>query len=122
MKYIFALLFFVSSTTFAAMTKEEACEVKKNKKLEMNVIAFNIANFFTTHTPEGGPYKRQRFVCENHICDIVKSDEFDLEYEPDHPDADTTGFVKYPHIDREEEMQAMLAASREHDEAAKLCP
>lgn len=122
MKYVLLVTTLLSSTAFGAVQKDEACAVKKEARMQSNIIASNIANWNTTRTPEGGPYKRKSLTCKNHVCEIVESVAFTEEYEPDHPDADMAGFVKYPKVDINEEMTAMLKASDAFKEAEKICP
>lgn len=119
---IFASLMFASSFSTAAAKNTEACAIKKNKRNEMNVIASNLANVNTTHTPDGGPYRRQEWVCKGLNCDVVLHDDNIIKYLPGHPDADQDGYVRYPNINLVTEMKAMLHASMAHDEAQIACP
>ncbi len=102
----------------------------------MDVIANNIANANTTHTPGGGAFKRQLVVfaqkpggaTENSdeaggidawdkaACKpmgIVQDQTPDrLAFDPSNPDADARGYVHYPNISVVKEMVDMMAASR----------
>ena len=44
--------------------------------------------------------------------EVVQQDNYRFEYDPDHPDADENGMVKYPDIDMVEEMTSMVSANR----------
>lgn len=44
--------------------------------------------------------------------EVVAQDKFRFEYDPDHPDADENGMVKYPDVDMVEEMTRMVSANR----------
>lgn len=109
-------------------------------RTKMNVVAENIANSETTRTAEGGPYQRKMVVFEkqdpagfdamlNHemargdgvkVTEIVSSPEdFRLEYNPEHPDADPeTGYVKMPNVDVLSEVADMMVARRSYDASA----
>lgn len=41
--------------------------------------------------------------------------DFKLVYDPEHPDADADGYVKYPNVDREKELVDMLSAVRSYE-------
>jgi flagellar basal-body rod protein FlgC len=103
------------------------------------VVVSNMANAQTTHTPEGGPYKRQLVVfrtqhqaqfptmtlaslevrpaAEGVRVERVVADKKPpvLRYEPGNPDADAQGYVAYPNIDPIEEMTDLLGAVRAYE-------
>ncbi len=106
------------------------------------VVASNMANAETTHTAEGGPYKRelvvfrarplQRFpmllasnggtpllpeAARGVSVDEVLADPRPpvLRYEPGNPDADKKGYVAYPNINPVEEMTDLLGAVRSYE-------
>lgn len=109
------------------------------QRMRMNTIASNIANINTTQTPEGGPYRRKDVVFEampdaKNFGEIITSSDpagnFQrvqvtdvlsdrkaplLKYEPDHPDANSDGYVAYPNINLMEEMTNMIQASRSYE-------
>jgi flagellar basal-body rod protein FlgC len=108
------------------------------QRARMNTISSNIANINTTHTPEGGPYRRKDVVFEAmgdtrnfgemitakpdeqiqrvQVTDIVPDRKAPLlKYEPDHPDANEEGYVAYPNINLMEEMANMIQASRSYE-------
>jgi flagellar basal-body rod protein FlgC len=104
----------------------------------MNVIAENLANLETTRTPQGGPYRAKRVVFasrpfEGSFGDVLRS-ELDakanlvevagiiednsqprLVYDPQHPDADSKGYVAMPNISVIHEMVDMLMATRAYE-------
>ncbi len=43
---------------------------------------------------------------------MAESDQFRFEYDPNHPDADENGMVKYPDIDLIREMTQLVSANR----------
>ena len=118
---LFALVLLGQVTGFAAQ-KIQACRSKSQIQNEMNAISSNIANANTTRTPEGGPYKRQSYVCKNGQCSIEQSANFVTKYLPDHLDADAQGYVKFPDINVEKEMQKMIEATRAYEKAVEICP
>jgi len=109
------------------------------ERLAMDVIANNIANANTTHTPQGGAFKRQLVVFaqkadptaqpENDgVADesagqagvqavgIVQDQTPDkLVFDPSNPDADPRGYVHYPNVSVVKEMVDMMAASRAYE-------
>jgi flagellar basal-body rod protein FlgC len=105
------------------------------ERLAMDVIANNIANANTTHTPQGGAFKRQLVVYSEKAgsadtiggdsggeasagggvkaIGIVQDNSPDrLVFDPSNPDADARGYVHYPNISVVKEMVDMMAASR----------
>ena len=115
------------------------------QRTRINVVSANIANAKTTHTIEGGPYKKQQVVFEDILIanskktntndvettnsknsdislrgvgvkSIVQSDAKPvMRYEPTHPDADENGYVAYPDINTMEEMANLIEASRSYE-------
>lgn len=109
------------------------------ERLAMDVIANNIANANTTHTPGGGAFKRQLVVfgqkpgssdetagadgsTENggqggvEVLGVVQDQTPDrLVFDPSNPDADARGYVHYPNISVVKEMVDMMAASRAYE-------
>jgi len=95
------------------------------QRLRMGVIASNLANVDSTSTPEGGYYKRRDVHFKAVLLDaqnqvygvivdkVVKDNRPPIvKYEPENPDADEDGYVKYPNIDPVEEMTNLIEASR----------
>lgn len=97
------------------------------ERLNMDLIAGNIANANTTVTPEGGPFRRQLAVFMEQydtlgrpagvVVDKVIRDPSELRkvYEPGNPDADAEGYVSYPNVNIINEMVDMIAASRSYE-------
>ncbi len=103
------------------------------QRFRMDVASQNIANVDTTRTQNGEPYSRKMVVMQERFSDmldtqrnkvgqgveiseIVEGDKsFKLVYEPDHPDADDLGYVRYPNIDMVKEMMDMMSATRSYD-------
>ena len=114
-------------------------------RTRINVVSANIANAKTTHTLEGGPYKKQQVVFEDILLannkktntndvettnnknsdialrgvgvkSIVQSDAKPvMRYEPAHPDADEKGYVAYPDINPVIEMVDLIEAMRSYE-------
>lgn len=118
---LFTLVLLAQVTVFATV-KNQACRSKSQIQNEMNAISSNIANVSTTRTPEGGPYKRQSYDCVAGQCNINQSSKYVTKYLPDHPDADAEGYVKFPDINLEKEMQNMIEATRAYEKAVETCP
>lgn len=112
------------------------------QRTRINMVSANIANAQTTHTTDGGPYKKQNVVFEEVLLDSAKnknkenlSDEIDplslrgvgvreildskeepiLKYEPEHPDANKDGYVAYPNINPVIEMVDLIEAMRSYE-------
>ena len=109
------------------------------QRMRMNIIATNLANAHTTRTSEGGPYKpqqvvfgassslspfeqllisqqREQGVREVRVLGITEDPEgVRLEYDPQHPDANATGYVAYPDINIVQEMADLLATTRSYE-------
>jgi flagellar basal-body rod protein FlgC len=100
------------------------------QRRRMDIIASNLANLETTHTKEGGPYRRKMVVMSTKPTmdfeDIlesqaegVKVDEiiedsspFMKVFNPGHPDADKEGYLLKPNVDLIVETTNMLMARR----------
>jgi len=99
------------------------------ERLEMDVIANNVANANTTRTPEGGPYKAETVfllpggVQENvagglanagvRVSAVVQDNRPPrLVYDPSNPEANSKGYVAYPNVDPVTETVNMMAAQR----------
>jgi flagellar basal-body rod protein FlgC len=114
------------------------------ERFRLNVISSNLANQNTTRTPEGGPYRRRDVVFEAappaggetapataatgtanrsgkpamgvKVVEVVTDPRPPIKkYQPDHPDADASGYVSYPDINTFEEMVNMLSATRSYE-------
>jgi flagellar basal-body rod protein FlgC len=103
------------------------------------IVAANMANAETTHTPGGGPYRRKEVVfassgnlpfrmmlagfhpCGNNMIPAVRVQRVVDDstpplkrYEPGHPDADKEGYVAYPAINPVQEMVDLMGAVRSY--------
>jgi len=112
------------------------------QRTRINMVSSNIANAQTTHTTEGGPYKKQNVVFEEVLLDAAKKDgennfldkidplalkgvnvkeiidskeDAILKYEPEHPDANEDGYVAYPNINPVIEMVDLIEAMRSYE-------
>jgi len=115
------------------------------QRTRINVVSANIANAKTTHTEEGGPYKKQKVVFEEMLLSASnKTNSNDVEstnnrnsanelrgvgvksisqtdanpvmkYEPTHPDANAEGYVAYPDINPVVEMVDLIEAMRSYE-------
>ena len=112
------------------------------QRTRINIVSANIANAKTTHTQEGGPYKKQQVVFEDVLINsknnsnkvesnnqssdisfrgvgvksIVQSDAKPvMRYEPNHPDANEQGYVAYPDINPVVEMVDLIEAMRSYE-------
>jgi flagellar basal-body rod protein FlgC len=98
----------------------------------------NLSHMDTTRTPQGGPYRRKLpiFTAETvqqangrpfkerldreledvRISEIIEDPrDFQLVFNPAHPDADEFGYVQMPNINVIEEMVDMLSAKRSYE-------
>jgi len=106
------------------------------QRQRIEVISSNLANAGATRTADGGPYRRKDLVFESTTPDSAFSQAFGSalgmepeagvrvvgifedatpfvrKYEPNHPDADTEGYVLYPNVNPIEEMVNLLSATR----------
>ncbi len=103
------------------------------------VVAANMANAETTHTPSGGPYRRKEVVFASAgdmpfrmmlagfhpgIGNMIPAVRLERvlddptpplkRYEPGHPDADKEGYVAYPAINPVQEMVDLMGAVRSY--------
>ncbi len=101
------------------------------------VIAANMANAETTHTEDGGPFRRKEVVFSAagnpsfHLAFTGASGDASraagtvrvsqviddpappvMRYEPGHPDADKDGYVAYPAINPVQEMVDLMGSTR----------
>lgn len=105
-------------------------------RLQMDVVANNIANLNTTRTAAGTPYRR-RFVIQAERTESFESAlsremektpkagagvqiaaiqedtaPYKLKYDPTHPDAGPDGMVRLPNVDLLQELTDMMMATR----------
>lgn len=89
----------------------------------MEAIAANIANAETTRTAEGGPYRRRVAVSEGNGTQVrVVNDTTPgrMVYDPGHPDADASGYVRMPNVDIATETVDLMIARRMHEANASV--
>ncbi len=105
------------------------------QRKRMETISSNLANMETTRTAEGGPYRRKDVVIHSlpvdgpfgavlheelgdHLREVVVTGVVEDQseplrvYNPDHPDADESGYVKMPNVNMVKEMVDLINASR----------
>lgn len=100
----------------------------KAQGTRMKVISENIANSSTTgKSPGEDPYRRQLVTFKNimdrkedlkHVkVDKIVTDNsaFTLKYDPSHPAADESGYVKQPNVNTLVEMMDMKEAQRSYE-------
>jgi flagellar basal-body rod protein FlgC len=107
------------------------------ERLRMEVAANNIANAYSTSTPEGGPYRRQRVSFQSAMDPLLKSGMHQQQagglggvrvvgvepdasplprvFDPGHPDAQPDGYVTMPNVTLPHEMVDMVTASRAYE-------
>jgi len=108
------------------------------QRLRLDVISSNLANINTTNTPEGGPYRRREVVfaaqpvtdgfgevlnseMEKNLRKVEAVDVIvdrrppKMIYDPQHPDANASGYVGMPDINVMEEMVNILSATRSYE-------
>lgn len=81
------------------------------KALESSLLQMDRSN--TAHVSE--PSTRSQEMLNADLgprIQIEEQEQFRFEYDPEHPDADENGMVKYPDIDLIEEMTRMVNANR----------
>ena len=100
--------------------------------VRMNVVAENIANAYTTHSVDGGAYKRKVVSFES-MLDPASSNASpgsgtvqvsqiatdntpgQMIYEPSNPDANKDGMVQMPNVNLSTEMVDLMTASRAYE-------
>ena len=103
------------------------------ERRRLALIANNIANVNTTRGVGGEPYRRKYAVFKTLLDNEMGSQDYLREkgvmidkivtdnspflsiYDPNHPDADEKGFVKYPNVNIVEEMVDLVASSRAYE-------
>jgi len=122
---------------FSALEVSGSAMAAERQRAE--VVAANLANAETTHTPEGGPYRRKEVVFASsgnlpfrmmlagfhstlsgsmpavRVQQVVDDPAPALmRYEPGHPDANKDGYVAYPAINPIQEMVDLMGAVRSY--------
>lgn len=112
------------------------------QRTRINVVSANIANAQTTHTKDGGPYKKQNVVFEEVLSSKLNNNDLAsnntrnttsnlngvgvkeilnsksnpvMKFEPNHPDANKDGYVAYPNINPVIEMVDLIEAMRSYE-------
>jgi len=102
------------------------------ERLRLNLISNNLANINTTRTAEGGPYRRKIAVFEECLRTATNNTQtpgngvkvtairedtspLPLIYDPDHPDADSQGFVALPNVNVVNEMVDLITSTRTYE-------
>ncbi len=99
------------------------------ERLQMDVIANNVANANTTRTAGGGPYKVEEVYLTTgnvegavsgglanagvQVAGVIEDKRPPRQvYDPSNPEADRKGYVSYPNVDPVTETTNMMAAQR----------
>jgi flagellar basal-body rod protein FlgC len=105
------------------------------ERTRMEVVANNIANAFSTRSADGGPYRRQDVVfaaalndqmgrhvrnpCNFRGVQVVGTiddlSDFQMIYNPGHPDANQNGYVAMPNVILPIEMVNLITANRGYE-------
>ncbi|MDX2233996.1 MAG: flagellar basal body rod protein FlgC [Hyphomonadaceae bacterium] len=108
-------------------TMKAAASGMRAQTMRMRIAAENVANAnSTSETPGGDPYRRRMpMLEESRSRDGVRGvrvtgamDDpaaFKREYNPTHPAADDTGYVKLPNVDSLAEMMDLREATRAYE-------
>ena len=124
----------ISSTAGIFSALEVAGSGLTAERSRMNVIASNLANARTTSGADGEVYRRLDPVFESrtmnpssfdpvlrsvrsvNVREVVADQEpGQLVYDPEHPDADGTGYVELPNVNVVTEMVNLMTASRAYE-------
>lgn len=100
----------------------------QSQSMRLKVVSENLANMDSTGTTPGAdPYRRKMVTFEQTLdeasgaetvtVDSVIRDQkpFRTEYDPGHPAADASGYVKRPNVEMMVEMADMREASRSYE-------
>ena len=108
------------------------------QRLRINLISGNLANASTTRTAEGGPYRRKEAVFaatpgtgafnevlesqrrqalpQVKVLEVFSDDSEPIrKFDPNHPDADESGYVSLPNVNVMEEMVNLISATRSYE-------
>ncbi len=107
------------------------------QRTRMDIISENIANVDTTRTEDGTPYTRRMVVMEERNSDFASlltnslnaedyggvriaeiaddPSDYELVYNPAHPDANEEGYVQLPNVDVMQEMVDLMGAYRSYE-------
>lgn len=93
-----------------------SCADVRRAAMRLSAHATNLANRNTTRTPTGGPYKRLEVSCAvagGAFCSVEQKSEIRVAYDPKHPDADGTGYVRFPVVNVGTEFAGVNSAATE---------
>ena len=106
------------------------------EKLRLDIIAGNLANQHTTRTAGGGPYRRRTVVFAEELVGekagpgggqifpgrgvrvqqiYADPNPPQLVFNPEHPDADEQGYVRYPNVELSKEITDMITSVRSYE-------
>lgn len=109
------------------------------QRLRLDIASENIANIDTTRTEAGGAYKRKMVVFQSideqnsfkrslskaiddgakkgvQVTEIIEDQRpSKLVYNPEHPDADISGYVEMPNVDLLKETIDSMSATRSYE-------
>lgn len=119
----------------------------QSQRERLEAASANLANANTTRTNSGKPYQRRDVVfstqevsdkwnenaAENGLflddqasvgvrseIQLADENQFVMQYQPGHPDADANGYVKLPDVDPLEETVNMMSAARSFEANATV--
>src|SRR5580692_12099546 len=97
------------------------------QRFRMDTIATNIANAETTHTADGGPYRRRTVEMQPadgggvQVTGVSEdATAGPLVYDPAHPDANADGYVRYPNVSVTDEMVGLMDSRRMYEANATV--
>lgn len=104
------------------------------ERTRAETLVENMANAETTRTPQGGPYRRKDVVFSSElqespfsavfqnelatgvtVADITEDNSApEMRYLPNHPDANSDGYVAFPKMNPAEDMADLLNTTRSY--------
>jgi len=104
------------------------------ERTRAETLVENMANAETTRTPQGGPYKRKDVVFSSDlqespfsavfqnelatgvaVSDVTEDNSApEMRYLPNHPDANSEGYVAFPKMNPAEDMADLLNTTRSY--------
>ncbi len=133
MRHLLLIFIICSAATASAIDDLTASQRVSSQGMRvqnerLKIISQNIANANSTgKSPSDQPYRRKMPVFKTQYdqqlkADVVKLDkiardksEFQLRYEPQHPAANTSGYVRYPNVQIPLETVDAKEAQRTYD-------
>lgn len=98
------------------------------QSMRLRIVSENMANVQSTgKTPASDPYQRKTVTFRTHldhetgvqsvrVAEVGKDNaDFLTEFDPSHPAADASGYVKYPNVNMVVEMGDMREANRSYE-------